>query len=252
MSEKIVKFYESLKKIAKGYQTPKQIRRSCGDDYGLDYAEALEMAYENIQAEAARAIRGVRVKSLGGADLKALRAENAELKKRLGDVKRVGNLVIPIDSTEPNYVRLMSLLNDAPQGDGGPVQLKGTGTPMTPEGADRLKRVVKASNKQAALDSKVDPGVLDQTYEAEPGERSVSPCLYSFEEVEIFLRVRGRLPFEADDGLTQEILDRYCEMYDRHELTEGLVPLDYLYHLIKSGKIGPSELKTQDKEEPNV
>lgn len=59
-----IRLYDALKAIAKGYQTPAQIRREYdnGMDYALGYEEALEMAYENIQTLAARAVRGVRIK----------------------------------------------------------------------------------------------------------------------------------------------------------------------------------------------
>lgn len=50
----------TLRNIADGYQAPEQLRRSSQIDYGLDYEECLEMAYENIQEEARRAVRGVR------------------------------------------------------------------------------------------------------------------------------------------------------------------------------------------------
>lgn len=51
---------EILKLIAKGYQTPNQIRKDCHKNLGLDYEEALEMAYENIRQEAWQALVGVR------------------------------------------------------------------------------------------------------------------------------------------------------------------------------------------------
>lgn len=44
-----------LKRIV-NYQTPDQLRQSASDEYGLDYEEALEMAYENIQEEARAAL----------------------------------------------------------------------------------------------------------------------------------------------------------------------------------------------------
>ena len=50
----------TLIKISKGYQTPAQLLRDSEKDYGLGYADALEMAYENIQGEAAFAVRSVR------------------------------------------------------------------------------------------------------------------------------------------------------------------------------------------------
>lgn len=57
-----IRFYDALKQIAKGYQTPAQLRRSAEREYGIDAGEAIEMAYENIQELAARAIKGVRIK----------------------------------------------------------------------------------------------------------------------------------------------------------------------------------------------
>ena len=41
----------SLKRI-KAYQSPKQLRRDSGKDWGLNFEEAIEMAYENMQNEA--------------------------------------------------------------------------------------------------------------------------------------------------------------------------------------------------------
>ncbi len=60
---------------------------------------------------------------------------------------------------------------------------------------------------------------------------------YNFERVDIFLRVKGRLPNQEGDSLTQEILDEYCEKFEANKLTEGIVPLEYMYELIKSKKI---------------
>lgn len=53
------KYYDALKAIAREYQTADQLRRRAGQ-YGLDHVEELEMAYENIQAVAERAIKGKR------------------------------------------------------------------------------------------------------------------------------------------------------------------------------------------------
>ena len=53
-------YYDRLKRIAKGTQTTNQLRRSSEQSYGLEYVEALEMAYENMQEAAASAIRGKR------------------------------------------------------------------------------------------------------------------------------------------------------------------------------------------------
>lgn len=51
---------ETLKKIASGYQTPDQLRRDSEKEYGLEFEEAIEYAYENIQCEAKSAVKGVR------------------------------------------------------------------------------------------------------------------------------------------------------------------------------------------------
>lgn len=48
-----------LKRIARDYQTPKQLRKKEGQ-YGLSFEEEIEMAYENIQNDATNAIRRVR------------------------------------------------------------------------------------------------------------------------------------------------------------------------------------------------
>jgi len=53
-------YYDALKRIAKNYQTPDQLRRNSERDFGCSYHEALEMAYENLQWEASRAIHGKR------------------------------------------------------------------------------------------------------------------------------------------------------------------------------------------------
>jgi hypothetical protein len=48
----------ALSKIANDYQTPEELRRNPKDDYGLDldYEEALEMSYKNMQGEAQHAM----------------------------------------------------------------------------------------------------------------------------------------------------------------------------------------------------
>lgn len=51
---------QTLKRISKGYQTSVQLRRESEGDYGLDFEEALEMAYDNLQSEASRASKGVK------------------------------------------------------------------------------------------------------------------------------------------------------------------------------------------------
>ncbi len=50
----------SLKIIAKDYKKPDWLRRNSEKLYGLEYEEALEMAYENIQNLASISVRGVR------------------------------------------------------------------------------------------------------------------------------------------------------------------------------------------------
>lgn len=54
----------TLRKISKAYQTPAQLRRGSEKEYGLDYEECLEMAYENIQGEASFAVKGIKPISL--------------------------------------------------------------------------------------------------------------------------------------------------------------------------------------------
>jgi hypothetical protein len=57
-----IRLYDALKRIAKGYMTPDQIKRDSKKEMGLNYEEYLEMSYENIQNDAKRAIHGVRIK----------------------------------------------------------------------------------------------------------------------------------------------------------------------------------------------
>lgn len=42
------------------YSTIRQLQKDSGTDYGLEYEEALEMAYENIKTEAQFAIKGIK------------------------------------------------------------------------------------------------------------------------------------------------------------------------------------------------
>lgn len=53
--------YNALKKISKQYMTPQQIYKNSVKIYGVDYEEALEMTYENLQHEASMAIKGIRL-----------------------------------------------------------------------------------------------------------------------------------------------------------------------------------------------
>lgn len=50
----------TLKRIAGDYMTIKQLKTNSEKIYGLSPGEALEMAYENIKAEAKEATRGVK------------------------------------------------------------------------------------------------------------------------------------------------------------------------------------------------
>lgn len=51
---------DALKKISKDFQSTDQLREDCNEDYGLDYEECLEMAYENIQYLAEQTSKGIR------------------------------------------------------------------------------------------------------------------------------------------------------------------------------------------------
>lgn len=57
-----IRLYDALKRIARGYQTPDQLRRNAEREYGVSGSEAIEMAYENIQQEAEIAIKGLRIR----------------------------------------------------------------------------------------------------------------------------------------------------------------------------------------------
>lgn len=51
-----------LRAIVYQYETPGRIRATCQKAWGLEYEEALGMAYENLQSEARKAVKGVRLK----------------------------------------------------------------------------------------------------------------------------------------------------------------------------------------------
>jgi hypothetical protein len=55
------RFAIALRRI-KAYMSPEQLRRRSEREYGLEYTEALEMAYENVLAEAFLALHGYRPK----------------------------------------------------------------------------------------------------------------------------------------------------------------------------------------------
>src|ERR1044072_1113919 len=52
--------FVALETIAKNYETSSELRKSSKNNYGLDYEEALEMAYDNIQSTAKSAIKGIK------------------------------------------------------------------------------------------------------------------------------------------------------------------------------------------------
>lgn len=59
-----MRLFNTLTQIAKGYSTPTQLKKEATKDYGLDYLDALEMAYENIQTAAKEAILRFKFKEL--------------------------------------------------------------------------------------------------------------------------------------------------------------------------------------------
>lgn len=56
-----IKMYAALRKISREYMSAQRLLKSSDVDWGVSGQEALEMAYENIQEEAKRAIKGVRL-----------------------------------------------------------------------------------------------------------------------------------------------------------------------------------------------
>lgn len=57
-----IRLYDALKRIARDYQTPDQLRRNAEKEFGVSGNEAIEMAYENLQWEAECAIKGLRIR----------------------------------------------------------------------------------------------------------------------------------------------------------------------------------------------
>lgn len=53
------KMLDTLRRI-KYYQSTSQLRRDSEKDWGLEYTDALEMAYENIQQEASISCKGIK------------------------------------------------------------------------------------------------------------------------------------------------------------------------------------------------
>lgn len=66
MSTNEARYFNALKRIARGYQTSDQLRRAAGQ-YGLAHVDELEMSYENMQQEARIAIKGRRAPKNGAA-----------------------------------------------------------------------------------------------------------------------------------------------------------------------------------------
>lgn len=57
--EREQKLYDALKRITQ-YDSPERLEKRALRDYGLNGAEAIEAAYENVRAEAKAAIKGMR------------------------------------------------------------------------------------------------------------------------------------------------------------------------------------------------
>lgn len=58
-AERQVDILRAALQIITRYSSPERLRRESEKQYGLEYAEALEMAYENVRSEAAVALRTV-------------------------------------------------------------------------------------------------------------------------------------------------------------------------------------------------
>lgn len=56
-----IKLFDALKRIA-AYETPERLHRNADKAYGIDGAEAIEYAYENVLEEAKHATKGVRIR----------------------------------------------------------------------------------------------------------------------------------------------------------------------------------------------
>lgn len=54
-----LRYFDALKRITQ-YDSPERLRRTAEKQYGLDPAEVIEMAYDNIQGEARAALQGRR------------------------------------------------------------------------------------------------------------------------------------------------------------------------------------------------
>ena len=59
-AEQFNQMLSTLKRISKHYESSSKIRRTSQKDYALEYEEALEYAYDNIQADAKDACKGIK------------------------------------------------------------------------------------------------------------------------------------------------------------------------------------------------
>lgn len=59
IAEKAQRYFDALKRIA-SYDSPEKLSRNSEREYGLDAAQAIEMAYDNVRQEAKAAIAGQR------------------------------------------------------------------------------------------------------------------------------------------------------------------------------------------------
>jgi hypothetical protein len=50
----------TLLRISKQYMSSQKLRKESEGEYGLEFEEAIEMAYENVQSEAKAAVKGVK------------------------------------------------------------------------------------------------------------------------------------------------------------------------------------------------
>lgn len=53
------RMHATLHRIANDYSTSEELREESEEDFGLEFEEAIEMAYDNIQTDALFAIQGV-------------------------------------------------------------------------------------------------------------------------------------------------------------------------------------------------
>jgi hypothetical protein len=54
------RLFDGLRRIAKGFDTAERVMKYAERDYGIGPAEALEMAYENMQETARLALKGIK------------------------------------------------------------------------------------------------------------------------------------------------------------------------------------------------